>query len=227
MSDAKLPPGQRAIAFFPRFGVPRFAPRAPREAPIELGLGGAHVTEPLVLHAADLETLPRCEIATDLHCVTTWSWRGVRWGGWAFRDVYEAFLAPRLRAGPAPLYLELFAVDGYRTSLLLEDALAPNVMLADRMDGAPLPLEHGAPLRLVAPDLYAYKSVKHLSRLEPRPDFRPGFADKQTRAHPRGRVAFEERGRGLPGWLYRYLYRALFPPTLWYYRRMARRRAPP
>ncbi len=49
---------------------------------------------------------------------------------------------------------------------------------------------------------------------------RAGFAERQTRAHPRGRIAMEERGQGLPGWAYRLLYRALFPPTLWYYRRL-------
>ena len=145
------------------------------------------------------------------------------WEGWALRDVYEAFLAPRLRPGSVPLYLELHALDGYRTSLLLEDAVAESVLLADRMDGGPVPVEHGAPLRLVAPDLYGYKSVKHLARIEPRLTFRPGRADRQTRAHPRGRVRFEERGRGLPGWVYRLVYRALFPPTLWYYRRLAKR----
>jgi hypothetical protein len=121
------------------------------------------------------------------------------------------------------VYLELHALDGYRTSLLLEDALAPNVLLADHMDGGPLPIEHGAPLRLVAPDLYGYKRVKHLATIEPWLTFRPGPADRQTRAHPRGRVALEERGRGLPGWMYRRIYRALFPPTLCYYRRMEKR----
>jgi len=223
VTASNLPPGQRAIAFFPRFGVPHYANRVPREAAIELALGGAEITEPAVLRRPDLETLPRRELTADFHCVTTWTWRGVSWGGWALRDVYDAFLAQRIRPGSAPPYLALRALDGYRTSVLLEDALAPNVLLADRMDGGPLPLEHGAPLRLVAPDLYGYKSVKHLAAIEPRLTFRPGLADRQTRAHPRGRVALEERGRGLPGWMYRLIYRALFPPTLWYYRRMEKR----
>ena len=83
---------------------------------------------------------------------------------------------------------------------------------------------HFAPLRLIAPALHGYKSVKHLVAIEPRRGFRPGFADRQTRAHPRGRVALEERGRGLPGWAYRWIYRALFPPTLWCDRWMERRK---
>lgn len=223
MTESRLPPGQRAIGFFPRFGVPRYAGRAPREAPIALALGGTAIREGVTLGLPELETLPRRELIADFHCVTTWTYRGVRWGGWALRDLYETFVAPRLHGAAPPRYLECHALDGYRSCVLLEDALAANVLVADHMDGGPIPLAHGAPLRLVAPDLYGYKSVKHLVRIEPRADFRASFADRQTRAHPRGRVAFEERGRGLPGRMYRLLYRALFPPTLWYYRRMEKR----
>jgi DMSO/TMAO reductase YedYZ molybdopterin-dependent catalytic subunit len=70
-----------------------------------------------------------------------------------------------------------------------DDLLEENVLLADRLDGGQLSLEHGAPFRLVAPDLYAYKSVKHLFRIRLRKEFRRGLADRQTLAHPRGRVA--------------------------------------
>src|SRR2546425_11425010 len=62
-----------------------------------------------------------------------------------------------------------------------------------------LTLAHGAPLRVVAPDHYGYKSCKHLAAVE--------FGDDSIRGvgliqHPRGRVAAEERGRLLPGGLY-------------------------
>jgi len=106
--------------------------------------------------------------------------------------------------------------------LLLADALTPEVLLADRLNGEPLSTEHGAPLRLVAPALYGYKNVKHLSAISLRPDYEVSLVERNTRAHPRGRVAFEERGRGLPAWLYRILYRALFRPILWRYQRIAR-----
>ena len=59
----------------------------------------------------------------------------------------------------------------------------------------------------------------HVCAIRSRPDYRRSFAERQTRAHPRGRVALEERGRGLPGPVYRLIYRALVPATLWYYRR--------
>ena len=103
----------------------------------------------------------------------------------------------------------------------------PRLLLADRLDGARLPAEHGAPLRVVAPALYGYKSAKHVSGIEFLADYRRGRAERQTLAHPRGRVAYEERGRFLPGWVYRYAYRALISWTLAQYARAAQRRAEP
>jgi DMSO/TMAO reductase YedYZ molybdopterin-dependent catalytic subunit len=104
----------------------------------------------------------------------------------------------------------------------LEKLLGENVLLADRLDGAPLTVEHGAPLRLVVPHRYGDKNVKHVCSVRILSDFRQSFAERQTLAHPRGRVDLEERGVGLPGKVYRVIYRALLPPTLWYYRRASR-----
>jgi DMSO/TMAO reductase YedYZ molybdopterin-dependent catalytic subunit len=105
--------------------------------------------------------------------------------------------------------------DGYRAALPLEDLLADDVLLADALDGSPLAVEHGAPLRLVAPAHYGYKSVKHLSRIEFwRDDRRYRPAGFRFMDHPRARVLQEERGRRVPGWLRRYLYRPLVRPTM-------------
>jgi hypothetical protein len=76
----------------------------------------------------------------------------------------------------------------------------------------------------VTPHLYGYKSVKHVCSVRPCSEYRRSFAERQTRAHPRGNVEREERGRGLPGPVYRLLYRALMPATLWIYRGAERRR---
>jgi DMSO/TMAO reductase YedYZ molybdopterin-dependent catalytic subunit len=99
--------------------------------------------------------------------------------------------------------------------MLLEDLLAPDVLLADILDGQPLTIEHGAPLRLVAPAHYGYKSVKYLSRIELRSeDIGYRVSGFRFMDHLRARVALEERGRGAPGWLLRYLYRPLVPGTV-------------
>jgi DMSO/TMAO reductase YedYZ molybdopterin-dependent catalytic subunit len=71
----------------------------------------------------------------------------------------------------------------------LEDALRDDVLLADSLNGVPLSLVHGAPIRFVSPAQYAYKSVKHLAFIELSVDQPPLGTDE----HPRARVAKEER----------------------------------
>ena len=211
--STQLPPGQRETSTFPRFGLAQFARRFPKEpSRIELRLVGDVAHELSVLDA--LQGLPRVEQVSDFHCVTTWSRRSLRWGGVRFVDFFEQIVVPRARPLANATFLIFRGQDGARSSLLLEDLLAPDVLLADTLDGSPLTVEHGAPLRLVAPAQYGYKSVKHLSRIEFRRDdkgYRPSafrFMD-----HPRARVALEERGRWVPGWILRYLYRPLASVT--------------
>jgi DMSO/TMAO reductase YedYZ molybdopterin-dependent catalytic subunit len=69
-------------------------------------------------------------------------------------------------------------------------------------------MAHGAPLRLVAPAHYGYKNVKHIQSLEFLVSDR-GFRPVGLRfmAHPRARVALQERGVGVPAWLLRAVYR--------------------
>jgi DMSO/TMAO reductase YedYZ molybdopterin-dependent catalytic subunit len=213
------PAGQREITSFPRFGLLQFARRFPAETSRrELKIVGDVANELVV--ADVLDGLPEIEQVSDFHCVTTWSRRAVRWGGVRFADFYEQVIAPQARPLADARTFILRGQDGARTTMLLEDLLAPDVLIATMLDGVPLSIEHGAPMRLIAPAHYAYKSVKHLSRIEIRTDeskFRPAafrFMD-----HPRARVASEERGRGLPGWLLRFLYRPLVRPTMRYFAR--------
>jgi DMSO/TMAO reductase YedYZ molybdopterin-dependent catalytic subunit len=215
-SAASIPPlprGQRLRDDFPRFGLTPFARRFPRQ-PTRTAIDIAgDALEPATLDAP-LDGLERVEQTSDFHCVTTWSCRALRWSGVRFADFYALRLAGRARPGANAVTVVMRAQDGYRTTLPLADLLARDVLLADTLDGCPLSIEHGAPLRIVAPAHYGYKSVKHLARLElwqGAPTVRPpafAFMD-----HPRARVAFEERGRGVPGWLLRYVYRPLVRRT--------------
>ena len=104
--------------------------------------------------------------------------------------------------------------DGYRVGMQLEDLVAPDVILADRLEGQALPIAHGAPLWLVAPAHYGYKSAKHVARIEFWRDERNYRAAAfKFMDHPRARVKHEERGSIFPGWLLRRLYRPLVEPT--------------
>ena len=209
-----LPPGQRDTASFPRFGLTQFARRFPKDTSrLELEVIG-DVEHQLHLPNA-LIGLPRVEQVSDFHCVTTWSRRSLRWGGVRFADFYDKVVVPTARPRPEATLIALRGQDGARTGMLLRDLLAPDVLLADTLDGEPLAVEHGAPLRLIAPKHYGYKSVKHLSRIEfKKADSGYGVSGFRFMDHPRARVALEERGRGVPGWLLRYLYRPLVPGTV-------------
>jgi DMSO/TMAO reductase YedYZ molybdopterin-dependent catalytic subunit len=224
----QLPPGQRDRPSFPRFGLTQFARRFPKEpSRIELEIVG-NVEHPL--HLADaLAGLPRIEQVSDFHCVTTWSHRSLRWGGVRFADFYEKVVVPKAGPRPEATLVALRGQDGARTGMLLIDLLNPDVLLADALDGQALGVEHGAPLRLIAPKHYGYKSVKHLCRIEFKTED-GGYRASGFRFmdHLRARVALEERGRWAPGWLLRYLYRPLVAGTVARFARaMAERQGTP
>lgn len=228
----KLPPGQHEIDTFPRFGLTPFATRFPVETEV-IKLKLAIRNRPEVEAAFDvevevgarLESLPRVEQLADFHCVTTWTRRDLRWGGVRFADFYQHIVVPLTDPATPVTFVVLRGQDGARTSMPLEDLLAPQVLLADRLFGEPLSIEHGAPLRLVAPAHYGYKSVKHLERIE----FRSSAANYRPfglrfMVHPRARVALEERGQWLPGWLLRHLYRPLIGSTVRHFEQAMRQR---
>ena len=208
-----LPPGQQESGTFHRFGLTPFATRFPRETETQvLRLCGAVANEREILNP--LQGLSRFNQTADFHCVTTWSVRDLNWEGVRFRDFYEQVILPQVMPGKAATLVALKAQDGARTGMLLEDLLDPSVMLADRLNGEPLTVDHGAPLRLVAPKHYAYKSVKCLREIKfvlPEEGYdATGF---RFMDHPRARVALEERGRVVPGLLLRHLYRPLIRRT--------------
>jgi DMSO/TMAO reductase YedYZ molybdopterin-dependent catalytic subunit len=104
----------------------------------------------------DLKQLPRADQVSDFHCVTGWSVYDVHWAGVRLQDVLDAVGA---RQGIGGLRF-ISAETPYDDSLTLDQALLPDVMLAYEMDGKPISRPHGAPVRLVVPQMYGYKSVK-------------------------------------------------------------------
>jgi len=125
-----------------------------------LTVNGA-VDAPLTLSFADLLALPQADEASDFHCVTGWSvmdlaFRGVR------LETIAALARPRLEA----THLMTYAADGYSANLPLEEALKPDVLLVHTVDGAPLTASHGGPVRVVVPQLWAWKGAKWVNRIE-------------------------------------------------------------
>jgi DMSO/TMAO reductase YedYZ molybdopterin-dependent catalytic subunit len=205
---AGLPPGQWLMrGSFPRFGdQPRNPP--PPTGPVELRIDGLGIAEPFIVTQADVDSLPQREQVSDFHCVTTWTVRGLRWAGIPMRDFWHEVVVPRLDPAAEFALVEARGGDGYKVVFLLEDLLGDEVLLARELDGKPLDIRHGAPLRLVSPAQYGYKNVKHLAGLRLRGERPPGRLE-----HLRGRVALEERHDRIPGKLLRWPYRALIVPT--------------
>jgi DMSO/TMAO reductase YedYZ molybdopterin-dependent catalytic subunit len=162
--------------------------------------------------------IPRIDCVADLHCVATWTATGLHWSGVSFRQFWEQVVVPRCEPAGAVAVIARGA-DGVRAVLDLRDALADDVMLADRLGGEPLGDLHGAPLRLVSPGQYGYKNIKHLRGIEVC-DTLPalGFNGME---HLRARVALEERHPRIDGRLLRLPYRATIPLIAWMSRRSA------
>jgi DMSO/TMAO reductase YedYZ molybdopterin-dependent catalytic subunit len=217
----RLPPGQRAMDGFPRFGTNLSHP--PPAVPVDpaLEIRGAVVT-PFDIPLSVLAELPRRSLEADFHCVAGWSALGLRWEGVELASVYRTHIEPAVAPGPPVTHLGFRGLDRYLSILTIEDALADGVLLADRLDGRPLDGDHGAPVRLVSPAQYGYMSTKHLCCIEVHTSA-PGHGRgspfsrlpaKLLFPHPRARVAEEERHRYVPGWALRHLYRATINPIL-------------
>jgi DMSO/TMAO reductase YedYZ molybdopterin-dependent catalytic subunit len=234
----RLPPGQHAIDGFPRFGT--HLHRAPPAVPIDpqIEISGA-VAKSFAVPLAELATLPRRELTADFHCVAGWSATNLRWEGVAFETFYRMVIEPAVRPDASLTHFVFGGLDGYRSVVSIEDALADDVLIAERLDGRPLDGDHGAPARLVSPSQYGFVSVKHLCRIElhsAEPSENYGAPSRITevmlrspliKPHRRARVWEEERHRFLPGWLLRPAYRLLVPPIAFVCDRGSRRRRSP
>lgn len=142
----------------------------------ELRVGGlAGRSDDLVLTMDDIRALTRTEMTTELKCIEGWS-TIVNWAGVRFSD-FVAKYSPQTRSGsPAdisnnpqdlPAYVSLVTPDrGYYVGWDMPSILHPQTLLAYEMNGAPLTLEHGAPLRLASPTKYGIKQIKRIGRIE-------------------------------------------------------------
>jgi DMSO/TMAO reductase YedYZ molybdopterin-dependent catalytic subunit len=135
-----------------------------------LSIGGM-VDKPVSLAYDQLRALPRAEQVSTFHCVTGWTVQNVTWTGVRISDVLSL-------AGPHPAAhaLRFISMENpYVDYLTLKQASLHDVMLAYGMEGKPLPQEHGAPLRLIIPEMYGYKNVKWLERIELVPQPESGY----------------------------------------------------
>ena len=154
----RVPPGQVIATRWPvlhQGDVPPFDPGT-----WELRVWGL-VDAEMTWTWAQWQSLPTITIDGDLHCVTRWSSLGHTWTGVAARAFCDL-----ARVGASARFVVLHGEGGYSANLAIEHFLDRQVVLATHHDGEALTPEHGAPLRAVIPDRYAWKSVKWLRGVE-------------------------------------------------------------
>ena len=167
IDPARLPPGQYLSERFPVLTV---GPNPDYDlATWDFQLFG-EVEDELQLSWDELMGLPQKDVVVDIHCVTRWSKLDTAW-----RGVPLSYLLEKARVRPAGRYLMAYSDGGYTTNLPLEVVLEDDVLLAHTYDGRPLEPDHGAPLRLLVPKRYFWKSAKFLRRLEVMSEDRMGF----------------------------------------------------
>ena len=117
------------------------------------------VEKPLALPLPQLRALPQETQSSRMKCVQCWSARAT-WSGFRFQQLLDLAKptkrAKAVRVDCADKWYEYFA---------LADLLQPNVMFVLDLAGKPLPDKHGAPLRLLDPSRYGYKSAKLITAI--------------------------------------------------------------
>lgn len=137
---------------------------------------------PLVLDWEGLKALEQVEETSDFHCVTGWSKLDIRWCGVRLCTAI-ALAEPTDEAR----FVVLHGYDGYETNLPLEEALKDDVLLAHTVEGELLHHDHGGPVRVVTPQLYAWKGAKWIHKIELLRHDRPGTWERagySNTAHP-------------------------------------------
>jgi DMSO/TMAO reductase YedYZ molybdopterin-dependent catalytic subunit len=166
----RLPPGQALTLKWPvlHYGsVPRFDP-----ATWDFKVTGL-VEVPRKLTWGEFNRLPRMTVTRDFHCVTRWSRFDNLWEGVNFREILS-LAKPKNTASHVLVHAE----QDFTANVPLADLDRDDVLFATHHDGQPLNADHGYPLRLVVPHLYAWKSVKWVRGIEFLDHDVPGFWER-------------------------------------------------
>ncbi|MBS1806965.1 MAG: sulfite oxidase-like oxidoreductase [Acidobacteria bacterium] len=166
--ENRIPPGQSRTRKWPILDA--FGPPEIDLANWQLQIFGL-VESPMTFSLEELKTLPQIKVFSDFHCVTRWSRLGNLWEGVATQT-----LAGLVKIKPEAKFVTAHAYDnGWTTNLPLEYFLALDSLLTHTHDGEPISLEHGGPVRLMIPQLYAWKSAKWIRGLEFLAEDKAGF----------------------------------------------------
>lgn len=118
--------------------------------------------EVLQIGIDELRALPKTEIIYDFKCVEGWD-QISHWGGVAFTDFMKHY---QLDDDAKMQYVGMETPDKrYYVGLDMPSAMHPQTLLAYEVNEKPLPLDHGAPLRLIIPVKYGIKNLKRIGTI--------------------------------------------------------------
>ena len=170
----RLPVGQHAVGNWPVLDLGE-QPDVDRQT-WKLEVGGL-VENPVTLDWEQFLALPQVDDVSDFHCVTAWSRFDNRWRGVRFRTIAE-LAVPKEDARFVLCTGSDFAPGTfipYTTNVPLARAVEDDVLLVHAWEGRPLPREHGGPVRMITPKLYAWKGTKWIRKIEFLAHDRKGF----------------------------------------------------
>ncbi|MGM3306714.1 sulfite oxidase-like oxidoreductase [Anabaena sp. WFMT] len=179
----RVPPGQHLAKGFPVLTYGE-TPQVSIEE-WEFRIWG--LAKPATFTMSDFLALPQYEFTADFHCVTHWSKLDIKWTGIKVTDFISL-----LEIDPKAAHVMEHCYGGYTTNIDLQDFVRKENFFAVTLFGKPLSSEHGGPMRLVVPHLYAWKSGKWINGLEFSAEEELGFWEKNG-YHRRGEPWAEER----------------------------------
>jgi DMSO/TMAO reductase YedYZ molybdopterin-dependent catalytic subunit len=150
------------------------------------------VEQPWQCNYHEFRALAQVAVRADMHCVTRWSKLDNVWEGVSTREVLT-----KVKLLPTARFVMVRCEEGFTTNLPLEDFLGEDCLFAWRHNGQDLEPDHGYPLRLVVPRLYAWKSAKWVRGVELLEHDKPGFWEEWDHGgyHMRGDPWNEQRFR--------------------------------
>jgi DMSO/TMAO reductase YedYZ molybdopterin-dependent catalytic subunit len=122
----------------------------------------------------DLKKLGETTDTSDFHCVTGWSQYDLEWTGVLFSKI-----ASDCQISSEAKFVWITAYDNYTTNLSLEEALKYDVLISYSVDKKPLPKEHGGPVRMITPQLWAWKGAKWIKSITFMKEDRRGFWEER------------------------------------------------
>ncbi len=165
--EGRLPPGQSLTLKWPVLHageVPRFD-----AATWDFRVSGL-VEAAVRWSYPEFMGLPKVQTRSDFHCVTRWSRFDNVWEGIGFLEILK-----HVQVRPEAKFVLVHGDYGYTANVPLADLMREDVLFAYKNNGEDLTPDHGWPLRLIVPHLYAWKSVKWVRALEFLSSDSPGF----------------------------------------------------